>query len=241
MLFIIYELRATFMGNPTSITQQYLCPNPPTQLHKTNPHNVSWKKKRKEKKNPQTKEEKTGSFWASREAPYRLHATHRAFLKTTGAVRRRFLPHGARHAIPTRTTLYKYPAGHRILPSKFQRSKRRRTSCDPSVRNQIKAAGKINKIHPHTLRARRGRSDSIRLTRDGRLLLDFVAGVGVRRGGGRLGLRLPQELPPDLPRRPVPPQARTAPIPPSLALLSLTCFFRFFFWCGFGSSRGGYC
>jgi hypothetical protein len=47
--------------------------------------------------------------------------------------------------------------------------------------------------------------------------------VGVRRGSDRrLGTRLPQELAPDLTRRPEPPQARTGPRPPSaLYLLSL--------------------
>lgn len=90
----------------------------------------------------------------------------------------------------------------------------------------------------HTLRARRGGSIREEIERDGRLLLDLV---GVRSGGERLGLRLAEELPPDLPRRPVPPQARTFRAP--FSLLPRVFFFLgiFFCWGGFGSRRGGCC
>lgn len=85
----------------------------------------------------------------------------------------------------------------------------------------------------HTLRARRGGSIREEIERDGRLLLDLV---GVRSGGERLGLRLAEELPPDLPRRPVPPQARTFRAP--FSLLPRVFFFWGFFFVGVDLVRG---
>jgi hypothetical protein len=77
---------------------------------------------------------------------------------------------------------------------------------------------------PHRTPSIPNRPVSLRRERrgDGRLLLELII-VGVRRGADRrLGTRLPQELAPDLTRRPEPPQARTGPRPPSaLYLLSL--------------------
>jgi hypothetical protein len=123
-----------------------------------------------------------------------LEAPEVSFAKTTRGVPRRFL------SSPTHEPPYLYIHAHRSHLLIHEKS------ISHTARHPFQTALSLR-------RERRG---------DGRLLLELII-VGVRRGADRrLGTRLPQELAPDLTRRPEPPQARTGPRPPSaLYLLSL--------------------
>jgi hypothetical protein len=113
-----------------------------------------------------------------------LEAPEVSFAKTTRGVPRRFL------SSPTHEPPYLYIHAHRSHLLIHEKS------ISHTARHPFQTALSLR-------RERRG---------DGRLLLELII-VGVRRGADRrLGTRLPQELAPDLTRRPEPPQARTGPL-----------------------------
>jgi hypothetical protein len=152
-----------------------------------------------------------GNFWDGRGARAPLVRLPENYSRGAAALPS-FAPHRG-------TTLYinTPPAS----PSAFRNP---RTPRD-SNRTKEAAAGRGREHKSGFACEARPRSDSFRVKRgrhrrsegDGRLLLVLVGGV--RR---RLGPRLAQELPPDHPRRPDPPQARTSPglRPPSLSFSS---------------------
>jgi len=164
-----------------------------------------------------------------------------SFAKSTGPVRGRFLLRES-HRLPPTPTPYINRLGPLAFLSRSNQIHETRTKPGSDPARDTTPPFQIQ-IHPFPLcvwceahRSHPIRSISRRVyqrdhdtpaagagrerERDGRVLLDLLVVVvlgAVRRGGvrrQRLGLRLAQELPPDQPRRPDPPQARTSRPPP---------------------------